>query len=145
LPPAPGRSPPENWCGRSSICPGLSPTRASSAATCSQRSAPRASPCVASTSATISPAVWRGLSEEYGSWNTICMFRRSLRTRRSGKSVMSWPSSRTRPELGRVRRHTVRPTVDLPQPLSPTSPSVSPGAIAKVTPSTARTTPRRTG
>ena len=34
-------------------------------------------------------------------------------------------------------RSTVRPTVDLPQPLSPTSPSVSPGAISKLTPSTA--------
>ena len=32
-----------------------------------------------------------------------------------------------------------RPTVDLPQPDSPTSPSVSPGVMSKLTPSTART------
>ena len=34
-------------------------------------------------------------------------------------------------------RITVRATVDLPQPDSPTSPSVSPSAIEKLTPSTA--------
>ena len=33
----------------------------------------------------------------------------------------------------------------LPQPLSPTRPSVSPGSIVKLTPSTARTTRRRRG
>src|SRR5262249_32952059 len=36
-----------------------------------------------------------------------------------------------------------RPVVDLPQPLSPTSPSVSPRAMWKVTSSTARTQPLR--
>src|SRR5690606_39111906 len=34
-----------------------------------------------------------------------------------------------------------RPSVDLPQPDSPTSPSVSPGHRSKLTPSTARTGP----
>ena len=38
---------------------------------------------------------------------------------------------------GRIRRRMVLPTVDLPQPDSPTSDSVSPRAIAKLTPSTA--------
>jgi hypothetical protein len=33
------------------------------------------------------------------------------------------------------------PVIDLPQPDSPTSPSTSPGASAKLTPSTAFTTP----
>jgi hypothetical protein len=35
----------------------------------------------------------------------------------------------------------VRPTVDFPQPDSPTSPTVSPFAIEKLTPSTANTVP----
>ena len=34
---------------------------------------------------------------------------------------------------------TARPSVVLPQPLSPTNPTVSPGAIEKLTSSTART------
>ena len=39
-----------------------------------------------------------------------------------------------------MARSTRRPVVVLPQPLSPTRPSVSPGAMVKLTPSTARTT-----
>ena len=35
----------------------------------------------------------------------------------------------------------MRPVVDLPQPDSPTSARVSPGATSKLTPSTARTVP----
>src|SRR3984957_205153 len=54
---------------------------------------------------------------------------------------MSRPSSRMVPAVGSIRRSTVRPTVDLPQPDSPTRPSVSRGAIAKETPSTASTLP----
>src|SRR5262249_4940821 len=52
---------------------------------------------------------------------------------------MSRPSSVIEPAVGSIRRSTVRPTVDLPQPDSPTRPSVSCGAIVKETPSTART------
>ena len=51
--------------------------------------------------------------------------------------VTSCPSSRIDPEVGSIRRITVRATVDLPQPLSPTMPKVSPAPIVKVTPSTA--------
>src|SRR5262249_11720055 len=42
---------------------------------------------------------------------------------------------------GSISRSRVRRTVDLPQPDSPTSPSVSRGAIANDTPSTANTMP----
>ena len=56
------------------------------------------------------------------------------------------------PALGRSRPSTARPVVDLPQPLSPTSASVSPRSTSKLTPSTACTaptcrlsTPRRIG
>ena len=39
-----------------------------------------------------------------------------------------------------MARSMRRPVVVLPHPLSPTSPSVSPGSTVKLTPSTARTT-----
>src|SRR5262249_3791116 len=54
---------------------------------------------------------------------------------------MSRPSRRIEPSVGSIRRSTVRTTVDLPQPDSPTRPSVSCGAIENDTPSTANTTP----
>src|SRR5262245_35970924 len=44
------------------------------------------------------------------------------------------------PLVGAFRRTRLRATVDLPQPDSPTSPSVSPASTANDTPSTARTT-----
>src|SRR5258705_13081487 len=57
-------------------------------------------------------------------------------------SVRFWPSRMTRPsELG-TRRMTALPKVDLPQPDSPTSPTVSPASRSKLTSSTARTVPR---
>src|SRR5690242_11613441 len=52
---------------------------------------------------------------------------------------MSLPEIRMLPAVGSIRRVTVRPTVVLPQPDSPTRPSVSPGLIVKLTPSTANT------
>src|SRR5215510_5825292 len=55
---------------------------------------------------------------------------------------MSLPERRILPAVGSISRSTVRPTVVLPQPDSPTSPSVSPAAIVKLTPSTANTMPR---
>ena len=45
------------------------------------RSAPSATPCTRSGSPTMSPARMRGLSDENGSWNTICICRRSGRSR----------------------------------------------------------------
>src|SRR5579862_7715091 len=55
--------------------------------------------------------------------------------------VTSCPSSRTAPSVGSIKRSTVRATVDLPQPLSPTRPSVSPSPTENVTLSTACTWP----
>src|ERR1700690_3692930 len=54
---------------------------------------------------------------------------------------MSRPSILMLPPVGSISRRMVRPTVDLPQPDSPTRPSVSPGAIEKLMPSTANTVP----
>ena len=52
---------------------------------------------------------------------------------------MSSPSNTMRPAVGSTMRRIASPVVDLPQPLSPTSPSVSPCRSAKLTPSTALT------
>ena len=60
---------------------------------------------------------------------------------RAGESVvMSSPSKRTVPLVGSSSRTSSRPSVDLPQPDSPTSPSVSPRRTSSETPSTACTT-----
>ena len=50
---------------------------------------------------------------------------------------MSSPSTTILPSVGSSSFNSVRPTVDLPQPLSPTRPSVSPRRISNETPSTA--------
>jgi hypothetical protein len=49
------------------------------------------------------------------------------------------PSKITCPAVGSSSRSNVRPTVVLPQPDSPTSPTVSPRKISNDNPSTART------
>ena len=58
-------------------------------------------------------------------------WRRARRRRRSVMVPLSASSSRSR----------TRPSVDLPQPDSPTSPSTSPARMSRSTPSTARTAP----
>ena len=49
---------------------------------------------------TISPIVIRGLREGYGSWKTICISRRIVRSSLRGIAVSSSPSKRTEPEVG---------------------------------------------
>ena len=44
----------------------------------------------------------------------------------SGNEEMSWPRNATDPCVGLSSRTTIRPTVDLPDPLSPTMPTVFP-------------------
>ena len=56
-------------------------------------------------------------------------------------SVRSLPSNRTWPAVGSISRSTRRATVDFPEPLSPTRPSVSRARCRIDTPSTARTRP----
>ena len=51
---------------------------------------------------------------------------------------MSLPSNVTRPDVRSCSRVMQRASVDLPQPVSPTRPSVSPRSTARLTPSTAR-------
>ena len=83
-------------------------------------------PCSFIGAPTMVPMLCRGFSDEYGSWKIIWMSRRSGRSRRVGRCVMSSPSKRTVPPVGSSRRVSSRPVVDLPQPDSPTTPSVSP-------------------
>ncbi len=49
------------------------------------------------------------------------------------------PSNSTRPSVGGSKPSAIRPKVDFPDPLSPTSPTVSPRAIDSDTPVTACT------
>ncbi len=69
----------------------------------------------------------------------ICMSRRRCRKDRLSSVVTFLPSKVTSPAVGSIRRRMHRPVVDLPQPDSPTSPSVSPFRIVKLTSSTAWT------
>ena len=78
----------------------------------------------------------RGLSESAGSWKIIWMLRRNGLSSRRESGARSVPSKRTR-RRGLEQAHDRFASVDLPQPDSPTSASVSPGAIVNDTSSTA--------
>ena len=73
-------------------------------------------------------AVKRGLRLSVGSWNTIWMRLRSGSRANAlgGMSPISSPSNMMRPEVWSSSRITIIEVVDLPQPDSPTSPTLSP-------------------
>ena len=73
--------------------------------------------------------VWRRLSAESGFWNTIWSARTSACVRFASVGASARPSSETEPAVGSTMPSSVRANVVLPQPDSPTSPSVSPGQI----------------
>ena len=73
-----------------------------------------------------------GSNAECGSWNTIWISRRTSRSARPVVFVMSRPSKKIRPDVTSSRRSTSRPTVDLPDPDSPTSPTVVAGCDREV-------------
>ena len=85
-------------------------------------------------------AVKRGLRLSVGSWNTIWMRLRSGSRAKAlgGIAPMSSPSNTMRPEVGSSSRITIIEVVDLPQPDSPTRPTLSPWPTVKLMPSTAR-------
>src|SRR5579883_1216357 len=62
------------------------------------------------------------------------MRRRSGRLARSSSAVMSMPSNTTEPAAGLTRPSRARPSVVLPEPDSPTMPTVSPRRTAMLTP-----------
>jgi hypothetical protein len=67
----------------------------------------------------------------------ICSCRRRRRIARRDRPASSTPSWRIDPDVGSSSRSMVRPSVLLPQPLSPITPSVSPRRICRLTPLTA--------
>ena len=85
-------------------------------------------------------AVNRGLRLSVESWNTIWMRLRSgsLAKDLAGIAPMSSPSNMVTPSLLSMSRITMVEVVDLPQPDSPTKPTLSPRATVKLMPSTAR-------
>jgi len=85
------------------------------------------------------PTVMRGLSDEYGSWKIAWIWRRTTRISLVELWVMSAPANSMPPPVASSSLRMVRPTVVLPQPDSPTSPNVSPGAMVNDTSSTAFT------
>ena len=85
------------------------------------------------------PTRLRGFSDAYGSWKIIIISRRNGRISARDSLVMSWPRNVNRPPVGSSSFMMQRAIVDLPQPDSPTTPSVSPSRSANDTPSTAFT------
>ena len=73
------------------------------------------------------PTVLRGFSDAYGSWKIICMSRRSSRSSPPLQLGDVVAVELDRALGGSYSRITTRARVDLPQPVSPTSPTVSPG------------------
>ena len=72
------------------------------------------------------PTVKRGLSEAYGFWKMIWIRRLYAMNSFCDIDRMSRPSKIASPADASCRRISVRPTVVLPDPDSPTSPSVLP-------------------
>ncbi len=146
------RIPPESWWGYSfARCAAAGILdRARSGTTCAATSAGSKTLCADMASSTCARMRMSGLSELMASWKLIAT--RSPRMRRSASSSMSSTSRPSmtilpvtiRPGSG-TRRMIDKPSVVLPQPDSPTTPTVSPAATRSPTPSTARTTPRRPG
>src|SRR5262245_50777177 len=87
------------------------------------------------------PTVIRGFSEENGSWNTIWTWRRYAFSCSRSRLLIDRPSKTMSPDVGSSSFMIIRPVVVLPQPDSPTRPTVSPLLMSKVMPSTARTAP----
>src|SRR5947208_7351597 len=134
-------SPPEISCGYRSSTDARRWTRSRSSPTRRRRS------CFStfrtcSGSATIERTGMRGFSESNGSWETSWTCRRRSRASFAGTPLISRPSKTIFPAVDDSRFMMQRATVLLPEPLSPTRPSVSPRAISKDTPLTAATNAR---
>ena len=143
------RMPPESWWGYSSSRRLASAMRTrSSISPARSRAARHGTPRWRTTfSAICVPTVSTGLRLVIGSWKIIEMrWPRRRFIASSLSAVSSSPSKRIEPEAMRpvslgIRRRMDSAVTDLPQPDSPTMPSVSPRASSNDTPSTARTTP----
>src|SRR5665811_798959 len=124
------------------MCSGLRPTTSSSSCTILRRLPLGATSLwISNGSATMSPTVIRGFSDEYGSCRTIWMLRRTALSALPDSWAISSPWNRIWPAVGFSRRISSRAVVDLPQPDSPTTPRVSPLKSFRSIPSTACTAP----
>ena len=89
-------------------------------------------PWIAIGSTSVWPIVKRGFSDAYGFWNTTWMRRRigssSASRQREQVAAVEDHLAADRPAVGSCRRSSVRPIVVLPEPDSPTTPSVWPRA-----------------
>ena len=89
-------------------------------------------PWIAIGSTSVWPIVKRGFSDAYGFWNTTWMRRRIGSSSRVGQrqqvAAVEDRLPPAGPPLGSCRRSSVRPSVVLPEPDSPTTPSVWPRA-----------------
>ena len=87
-----------------------------------------------------------GLSAVIGSWKIMEIAApRRVRIWSSGSDSSDWPSNSMEPEtcaVGGRSRSSARDVADFPEPDSPTNPSVSPGWMAKETPSTTVRVPK---
>ena len=83
----------------------------------------------------IRPTRQRGLRDAYGSWKIIWMRARSRRRAAAWRgSVIETPVIVASPAEGGSRPTTIRATVDLPEPDSPTIAKVSPFSIVNPDP-----------
>src|SRR5947207_25612 len=113
---------------------------------------PRASVSVKRSCAVMASSIWKptfvtGFSEVIGSWKIIApSLPRTSRISSSSNFVTSRPRNMILPAVIRPGSGTSlrieSAVIVLPQPDSPTMPSVSPASMCSETPSTARTTPR---
>src|SRR3989442_2000998 len=112
----------------------------------------RALETISSRSSYVSPTPWtrrgsetvvntvnRGFRDSYGSWKIIWTFRRNSFSSGPFRVAMSVPRNSMWPDVGVSSRTRSRPVVVFPQPLSPTTPRISPCRMSKLTPSTAWT------
>ena len=102
-------------------------------------------PCTIGASPTMSVTRMRGLSDGIRVLEDHLDARASRRARCGAVQRLRrpGPASRTLPSVGGMMPATMRPSVDLPQPDSPTRPTTSPRATVRSTSSTACTTSSR--
>ena len=134
--------PPDSSRGcRLAYLAGSRPTRSSSSSTRLRLAFLSPARCAASGSSTMERTCHLGSSEPNGSCQTNCRCRRAEISALPLSLVSSMSRKRTEPDFGRGACSTERASVDLPDPVSPTMPSVSPGMMSNDTPETACTTP----
>ncbi len=131
------RWPPESSCGKraaETAPPAARPDRASRGDR--RASARLARSCTRTVSATWSPIDCSGFSAVIGSWKIMPMSRpRSSHISASGRASRSLPSNAppARDRAVRQQPHHRQAVIDLPEPLSPITPSTSPDSAAIAT------------